>query len=206
MDRDDWDRRYQTGDYTSRQYPSELLTEHVSWLPSGRAIEVATGAGRNARYLAKHGYEVTALDISKVALSIAERQTPDLPGEIGWVHADSHEYSFANEAYDVAIVSYFHDPSLIPKLIDALVPGGVLLYEHHVQSATPVERGPDDDHRYRSNELLRSCLELTILQYSEDQYTFEQGERKGTTAAIATIMGQKTTTTAHSVLPERGRR
>ena len=51
--------------------PSPLLASVVESLPDGRALDVATGAGRNALFLAEHGYRVDAVDVSEEALAIA---------------------------------------------------------------------------------------------------------------------------------------
>ncbi len=67
-DRDKWDTRYRQGSYQARTHPTELLAEWLPQLPRGRALDVACGAGRNALYLAEAGYEVEAIDISRVAL------------------------------------------------------------------------------------------------------------------------------------------
>ena len=202
MDRNDWEERYESGDYTPRGYPSPLLTEFLDWAPGGRAIEVAAGTGRNALFLAERGYDVDALDVSQSALSQAERAAEERSLSVNWIHADAGTHSFPDQAYDVAVVSFYHDPALVPKLIDALAPGGVLLYEHHVRTSEDVERGPGDEHRYRPNELLRSALGLTVLNYSEVVREFEAGERAGTTGAIASLVAQKPDGTEQSHPPE----
>lgn len=191
MDRNDWDQRYGSGDYTPRAFPSELLTEYVDWAPDGRAIDVATGTGRNALFLAERGYDVDALDVSEVAIAEAKRHAAERTVDVDWFCVDVDEYDFPNEAYALAVVSFYHDPALVSKLVYALEPGGLLVYEHHVRTSEDVERGPSDDHRYRPNELLGVASELTVLLYREGIRTFETGDRAGTTGAIASLVAQK---------------
>jgi SAM-dependent methyltransferase len=59
-------------------------------LPPGRAIDLGCGTGANVRYLARHGFEVTGVDFSPVALRIArERATADgTPAAIRFVKGD----------------------------------------------------------------------------------------------------------------------
>jgi SAM-dependent methyltransferase len=202
MDRNDWEERYASGEYIPRRYPSRLLTEFLDWAPDGRAIEVAAGTGRNALFLADCGYDVDALDLSQSALSQGRRAAEERSLSVNWIHADASTYSFPDETYAAAVVSFYHDPALVPKLIDALEPGGVLFYEHHVRTSEDVDRGPGDDHRYRPNELLRSALGLTVLRYSEGIREFDSGERAGTTGAIASLVAQKPDGTEQSQPPE----
>ena len=70
-DREKWNERYTSGAYAARTHPTQLLADWIDQLPRGRALDVACGAGRNALYLAEHGYAVDAVDISSVALDRA---------------------------------------------------------------------------------------------------------------------------------------
>ena len=62
VERDKWNERYREGAYEERTHPTALLAEWLPRLPRGTALDVACGAGRNAIYLAAHGYRVTAVD------------------------------------------------------------------------------------------------------------------------------------------------
>ncbi|WP_136602797.1 class I SAM-dependent methyltransferase [Salinigranum halophilum] len=191
MDRNDWEKRYESGDYTPRTYPSKLLASYTDWAPGGRAIEVAAGTGRNALYLAEQGYDVDAIELSASAVEQGTQNAAERSIDINWIRADVADHDFPAEAYTLAVVCFFHDPGLVSRLIDALEPGGVLVYEHHVRTAEDVERGPSDDHRYRPNELLGAANELTVLFYREAVRTFESGDRAGTKGAIASLVAQK---------------
>lgn len=202
MERNDWEERYESGDYSPRSYPSRLLTEYVEWAPDGRAVDMATGTGRNALFLAERGYDVDALDVSEAAIREAERNAEERGVDVNWICVDVDEYEFHDETYALAVVSFYHDPRLVSRLVDALEPGGLLVYEHHVRTSEDVERGPGDDHRYRPNELLGAASELTILLYREGVREFEMGDRAGTTGAIASLVAQKPARSAQGHPPE----
>lgn len=202
MDRNDWDDRYETGDYTPRSYPSQLLTEYIECAPDGRAIEVATGTGRNALFLAEQGYDVDALDVSEAAIEQGKRNADERSLSVNWICADVADHKFPRNAYTLAVVSFYHNPGLVSALVDTLKPGGILVYEHHVRTSEDVERGPSADHHYRPNELLHSTLDLTVLFYREAVRTFDSGGRAGTTAAIASIVAQKPDGTGQGHPPE----
>ncbi|HVJ29660.1 MAG TPA: methyltransferase domain-containing protein, partial [Gammaproteobacteria bacterium] len=87
-ERDKWDARYRDGAYEGRTYPTALLATWLPYLPRGRALDVACGAGRNALFLAANGYEVTALDISGVGLDRGRRAAAERGLTVDWLCAD----------------------------------------------------------------------------------------------------------------------
>lgn len=166
-ERDTWNQKYRSGDVHLPEGPTPALRERVAWFPDGRALDVATGLGRNARFLADHGYRVDAIDVSREGLELArERTDPD--AQIEWIEADVDEYAFPERAYAVAVVSYYRNTDRLSDVLSALVPGGVLVYEHPVSS--PDERDPSS-HAFAPNELLHATLDAgdcTVLYYEED--------------------------------------
>jgi SAM-dependent methyltransferase len=65
----DWDSRYRSGEAPSE--PHRLVVEAARMFSPGRALDLACGAGRNARYLAQLGWDVVAVDRSAPALQLA---------------------------------------------------------------------------------------------------------------------------------------
>jgi len=191
-DRERWNEKYSTDDeFELPEDPIPELARRIDALPDGRALDVATGTGRNARFVASHGYDVDAVDVSDEALdraaAAAEREGVD---GVTWIRSDIDDFGFEPSAYDVITVSFFAALEHLPELKEALAPGGVLIYEHHLRSSDPVDLGPSSDrYRYRSNDLLRACLDLTILTYRERIRTDDEGR----TQAVATLVGRNST-------------
>lgn len=158
-----WNERY--ADEDPSEQPAVVLQEHVEELPGGRALDVATGGGRNALFLAERGYAVDAIDVSEEGLRIARERAEErgLADRIEFVRADVEEYDLPREAYDAIVVAHYYSLNLVPALKRALAPGGVLLYEHRLQPPG------DESHRFRfrPNDLLRACLDLRIVRYDE---------------------------------------
>ena len=204
-DRERWNEKYSgDDDFELPADPIPELARRIDTLPEGRALDVATGTGRNAIYLAEHGYDVEAVDVSDEALEQARRRADEVERgvDIEWLRADLTDPAFdlETDAYDVITVSFFAALELLPELKEALAPGGVLVYDHHLRSSDPVEIGPSNDrHRYRSNDLLRACLDLTILGYEERHREVNDG-----TAAVATLVARNSSGGAQSYpdLPE----
>lgn len=185
-DRERWNERYRSGEFSPAETPSPLVAEFADSLPEGRVLDVATGTGRDALFLAERGYEVDALDISDAALAAARERAAERSLTVNWVQADVESYCFPERTYDVVTVSFFDALGRLSAIKRALKPGGILLYEHHLQSNEPIDRGPNGDrYRFGSNDLLRACLDLTVLQYEETTR-----EEDGRTSAVVTLVAR----------------
>ncbi|QCS43269.1 bifunctional 2-polyprenyl-6-hydroxyphenol methylase/3-demethylubiquinol 3-O-methyltransferase UbiG [Natrinema versiforme] len=196
-DRDRWNDRYEQADFDPDDDPVPALERRISTLPDGRALDVATGTGRNALFLAEHGYDVDAVDISDAALERARDRAAERGVDANWIRADLADFDPGRERYDVIVVSFFAALEHLPALKDALAPGGVLIYEHHLRSSDPVAGPSTDRYRYRSNDLLRACLDLTILSYEERRRPVDDGgdedgsEDDDGTIAVATLVARR---------------
>lgn len=184
-DRERWNARYESGEYAARPHPSALLAAWIDRLPRGRALDVACGRGRNAIHLAANGYAVDAMDISDVALARARERADAAGVAVDWIEVDLERPGIARDAYDVIVVARFLDRPLIPRLIDALRPGGHLLYDHHY--ITPVEVGGPKSRRFRArpNELLERFRALRVLFYEEGIAADPDGGRMALARLVA---------------------
>ena len=122
-----WDRRFAEKEWIST--PDPLLVELVGPLPPGRALDVASGPGRNSLWLAGSGWEVTALDSSAVALRQAVARAAAAGLRLQTVQADVVTWRPPATAYDLVIVANLHLPtvdltSLLTRLGEVLRPGG----------------------------------------------------------------------------------
>jgi SAM-dependent methyltransferase len=108
------------------------LVDHAHLLPpGGDALDVASGAGRNAIWLAERGFHTRAVDRDEAAI-LQIRETAarlQLPLQADVVDLETGDPQVFPPAYDViVVVHYLHRP-LFPALKAALRPGGVLVYE-----------------------------------------------------------------------------
>lgn len=145
---------------------STILHALLESRPPGRALDLATGLGRNAAALAERGWAVDAVDLSRSTLDRArERVDPD-PGAVEWILADVDSYAFPRGAYDLVAISFFDVRDRLPAVKSTLAPGGILFYEHYLETP-PGESGPGDRFRFGPNELLSACADLRVLYYVE---------------------------------------
>ncbi len=183
-----WDDRYRRGEYPEDPDPSPVLRHYVDAFPDGPALDVATGTGRNALFLAASGHTVDAIDRSRVGLRQAESAALDrgLNDRVNWIQADLGSYRFPRERYAAVTISYYRAVDRFTDLKEALIPGGYLFVEHHLRSSEPTPSGPSGDrYRFGANELLHACLDLTVLYYDESTTTNPEGERRANVRVLA---------------------
>jgi SAM-dependent methyltransferase len=125
-DRARWEAKY-AGGHRGPEAPDPLLAEALAHAPrGGRALDVACGSGRHAVALARAGYAVDAVDLSPSALAEARARAGALP--IRFVEADLDAFEPGPRAYAVVVCVDFTAERLAPRLMEALAPGGVLVY------------------------------------------------------------------------------
>lgn len=133
MDAQAWDERYAASDLVWSAEPNRFVAEELAELSPGRALDLAAGEGRNAIWLARRGWEVTAADFSQVALDKGKRLAGDTP--VRWVCADATRWS-ERAAYDLVVVAYLQLEAAerrasVQAAYAALRPGGTLLVVAH---------------------------------------------------------------------------
>lgn len=129
-----WDERYSAAGYAYGTEPNQFLVENFHHIPKGKVLSLAEGEGRNAVFLAKQGYSVTAVDGSLVGLNKAQKLAEQNGVTIEYIHADLADFDLGQNRWD-GIISIFNPlPSSLRKQIykqieSALKPNGVFLLE-----------------------------------------------------------------------------
>ncbi|WP_340101100.1 class I SAM-dependent methyltransferase [Salinibaculum salinum] len=183
-----WDERFRDEEYPQNPNPSPVLERYLSEIPDGRALDVATGTGRNAVFLAADGYEVDAVDQSREGLRITQENAASrgVESRLNLVQADIPTYRFPTDAYDLITVSFYRVIDRFPDLKEALKEGGYLFVEHHLRSDEATPSGPSDDrYRFGANELLQACLDMTVLYYDAGVEERADDKRRTTARILA---------------------
>ena len=128
----EWDERYAEHDRIGSGRPNGALVAEVAELPTGRVLDVGCGEGADAVWLARQGWQVTALDVSQVALERARRHAADAGVEISFVHSGLVEADLPAGGFDLVSAQYpallktaDHAPERV--LLQAVAPSGILL-------------------------------------------------------------------------------
>jgi len=163
-----WDAIYQKaeeGEYSAVR----VLQENRHLLPpSGRALELACGMAANAAFLAQHGLTTTAWDISEVVIDRLKISSAMKGLDMTFEARDIVQQPPEAASFDVIVVSYFLDRSLIPHIKRALKPSGLIFYQTFTQTYVN-EGGPRSrDFRLADNELLQLFDDYQVLAYREE--------------------------------------
>lgn len=162
-----WNARYT--DTTSMPAAARVLLENQHLLPArGQALDLACGLGGNALLLARHGLDTWAWDIADVALTQLQDSARQLATLLHTEVRDVTAYPPPVDSFDVIVVSRFLDRSLVPHLIQALRPAGLLFYQTFTYSAVMTTGPTNPAYRLAPQELLRLLQSLHILVYREE--------------------------------------
>ncbi len=136
MDREDWNRRYEGSELLWTARPNQFLMSELEAAAPGRALDVGSGEGRNAVWLAERGWEVTGVEFSEVAVAKAQHLAAVRGVEVDWVLADLRTYEPPQHRFDLVIVLYLQLPSENRRPVHAaaaqgLSHGGTLLVIGH---------------------------------------------------------------------------
>ncbi|MGB2720465.1 MAG: class I SAM-dependent methyltransferase [Rhodococcus sp. (in: high G+C Gram-positive bacteria)] len=180
MDAADWDRKYEGRELVYGEAPNATLVEVATTLKRGRALDLASGQGRNAIWLATRGWTVDAVDFSSVALTKASRVAASAPRSVRerltWVHADVTQLS-TEPNYDLVLMFYLHLPpeerrTAVSTAVSALKPDGTLMIlGHHAENIEWGVGGPQEAEILYTPEDLASDIDsrLTVLT-AENRY------------------------------------
>ena len=112
-----WDERYNTEQFAYGKNPNEFLEANFSAIPLGKVLSLAEGEGRNAVFLAKQGYLVTAVDTSIVGINKGRKFAAENGVTVEFVHADLADYDFGENQWDGIVSIFCPLPSPVRKQI-----------------------------------------------------------------------------------------
>lgn len=136
MDRESWNRRYEGRELIWTAEPNRFLAAEAADLSPGRALDLGSGEGRNAVWLAEQGWEVTAVDFSDVGLAKGEKLAEERGVQVTWVLADLREHLPPADAFDLTAALYVHLPAterrrVLARAATSVAPGSALIVVGH---------------------------------------------------------------------------
>jgi SAM-dependent methyltransferase len=168
-----WDRRY-LDDARVRAWadtPNRCLLLEASELVPGKALDLATGMGRNAIWLAEHGWSVTGVDFSDVGIAQARERALERGVEIDFVLEDLLLYEPERRAYQLVLAFYLQLAAdemrtVLAKAASAVAPAGTfLLVGHDLLNLTEGVGGPSSaDVLYTPPDIVAGLGDLEVVR------------------------------------------
>lgn len=180
-------RRERAEDFSEEATP--LLVETVRKLAPGKALDLACGTGRNALWLASHGWSVRAVDGAPAAIEILNARAHDRGLRIQTQVADleSAEFKIEPDSWDLIAKCYYLQRSLIPAVKAGVRPRGIAIVIVHL-----VDPGEQITYKHATPGELRDFFaDWEMLHYFEGQPRDAAHKR-----AVAEVVGRR---------PEAGR-
>jgi len=192
-----WDERYAEG-WAYGTEPNDFLRESLGWLTLGPALCLAEGQGRNAVFLAANGFEVTAVDSSRVGLACASRLATERGVRISTVQADLGRYRIQEGHFQVIVSIFCHLPPEVrrdvhARVVRGLAPGGIFLLEaYRPEQASRSTGGPREASLCVTLAQLRAELGgLDILLEGELERDVLEGPYHNGQGAVVQLIAQK---------------
>lgn len=152
MGREEWNQRYAVSEFLWTVDANRFLVAEAASLLLGRALDLATGEGRNAIWLAEQGWDVCAVDFAEVGLQKGQRLAAvrGLAGRVCFEAADLRSYRPESGGFDLVTLIYLQIPQtelqpVLVKAAQAVAPGGtLLLVAHDLRNLVGGFGGPQD--------------------------------------------------------------
>jgi SAM-dependent methyltransferase len=199
-----WSARYRdAGDnYLFGTAPNRFLASQVERFGAGMSVlSVADGEGRNAVWLVEQGCQVTATEISPVALEKAAKLAKGRHVAVEWLQADILNWTWPTDTYDavVGIFIQFAPPAERPRQISgmkqAVKPGGLLFLEGYTPKQLEYRTGgPSAVENLYTEAMLREFFaDWEIISLHEHEDTIEEGTAHVGRSALIDLVARKPT-------------
>jgi len=171
--RDYWDRKYAEKEQLWATTPNRTFASEAEGLPVGSALDLACGEGRHAVWLAKRGWQVTAVDFSDVAIGKARARAEREGVEIDFRTVDLLDFEPEENTFGLVLVLFLQLPAderrlVLGRAARALAPGGTfLLVGHDLANLTEGTGGPSDPAVLSTPEDIASDLPALEIEKAE---------------------------------------
>jgi SAM-dependent methyltransferase len=167
-----WDRRYEEG-LPSLTRPDPYFVSayerfvEPSFPNAGSTLDMAAGLGRHALWLAEKSWQVTAVDVSGVAIGKLADAARALDVNVDLFAVDAAEYHFRPAQFDLIVLFYHFDRSLFPGIVSALKPGGLYICKMAIHWGLEDDTTEIDSKPLGRKELASLVPALEIIEHHE---------------------------------------
>jgi SAM-dependent methyltransferase len=130
--------------------------------PGGAVLDVACGRGRHTRFFAGRGCRVTAVDRDAQAIESLAGIAQALSADI-----ENGPWPFAGRSFDAVVVTNYLWRPLLPAILDAVAPGGALIYETFAAGNEAFGKPSRPDFLLQPGELLQVCAGWDVIGFEQ---------------------------------------
>jgi SAM-dependent methyltransferase len=143
--------------------PSPWVTRFAHLITAGGwVLDAACGSGRHLRWLAARGFAVTGVDRDAQALATSRGH-----GELIEADLETGPWPLGERRFDAVVVTNYLWRESLPRLVSAVAPGGVLLYETFAVGNERYGRPSNPQFLLQPGELLDATRALHVLAYED---------------------------------------
>ena len=136
--------------------------------PGARVLDVACGPGRHLRWFARRGCVVTGVDRDAAALVAARDSDAALNGaELIEADIENGPWPLAQRRFDAVVVTNYLWRTLLPRIVDSVDAGGVLIYETFALGNARFGKPSNPDFLLRPGELLAATQGLRVVAFED---------------------------------------
>ncbi len=162
-----WEERYSEKPRIWSGQPNVRLTEIVSGLTGSRALDLGCGEGGDAMWLAEHGWQVVAVDVSDTALARAAEDA-QARGVLGRIDFQQHDLTqtLPEGPFDLVSAHFLHSmvtmdrPAILRRAAATVAPGGTLLIVDHGEAPPWAPDEVRHHHEFPTAQEVLADLEL----------------------------------------------
>lgn len=154
--------------------PNALLVNTIQQVKPGKALDIGMGQGRNSIFLAEQGWNVTGIDVADEAVNVALAQAKEKKLNLTAKLEPMQTFDFGIRQWDLIVHVYEGclngDSSKFEKIVKALKPGGLLVFEFFHQEAG-VKMGSPEFGCTAANtkQLVEESKKFNLLLYTEEE-------------------------------------
>jgi 2-polyprenyl-3-methyl-5-hydroxy-6-metoxy-1,4-benzoquinol methylase len=196
-----WNERFDKEEFIFGKEPNEYLVEQAAQhlKPGNSVLCIADGEGRNGVWLAKQGLQVTAFDVSDIALSKAKQFAVDNHVSIQHSLCDSDGFDWAPNAYDavIGIFIQFADPEMRGRIFQqahqTLKPGGIFILQGYTPKQLEYKTGGPSliEHLYTEEMIRELSNGFEILDLCCYEKELSEGARHTGMSALLGMVAKK---------------
>lgn len=194
-----WDQRFAAPEYIFGTEPNRFLVSQAHRLQPGmRVLDVACGEGRNTVWLAGQGCQVTAFDLSPIALAKARSLAEQRAVAVDFLESSVDDWRWEPGAFDavVCIFIQFAEQAQRARLFDglhrALSPGGLVLLQGYTPAQLAYRTGGPGQlsHMYTAGMLREAFSRLDILELREHEAELSEGSKHVGRSALVDLVAR----------------